>query len=147
MESYRERFELAVQEIESLTRANEEVRHLESALEQNRSEKAKLYENLTNLQSIVELESQIAVLLRERDKANEHSPDTPSSSGINQSAPTEHVAVQIELEGNHEKCRDKPTSDRPAKSREKNCGGISFSSELELLWRNLSKWWGTLPRC
>ncbi|KHJ86107.1 hypothetical protein OESDEN_14152 [Oesophagostomum dentatum] len=51
---------------------------------------------------IVELESQIAVLLRERDKANEHSPDTPSSSGINQSAPTEHVAVQIELEGNRE---------------------------------------------
>ncbi|VDM74220.1 unnamed protein product, partial [Strongylus vulgaris] len=134
MESYRERFELAVQEIESLARANEEVRHLEAALEQNRSEKAKLYEELTNSQTyidriviekdallsqltalngqlddrtnrlrqageakmdttlrIVELESQIATLLHERDQSTEHNPELPSTSGLSRAAPTEHV--------------------------------------------------------
>ncbi|CAJ0608658.1 unnamed protein product, partial [Cylicocyclus nassatus] len=145
MEFYRERFELAAQEIESLARANEEVRHLEAALEQNRAEKAKLYEELTNSQSyidrivtekdallaqltalngqldertnrlrqageakmdttlrIVELESQVASLLREREQSAEHNPDIPSSSGVNQTPPVEHVAVQIEsMEQSH----------------------------------------------
>ncbi|EYC13145.1 hypothetical protein Y032_0045g1292 [Ancylostoma ceylanicum] len=141
MESWRERFELAAQEIESLTRANGEVRHLEAALEQSRSEKESLYGELNTLQSyvdrvaaekdallaqlanlsgqldernnrlrqageskmdttlrIVELESQIAALTRERDNAA-HSPDAPSSSGMGGChPPTEHVAVQIEFE-------------------------------------------------
>ncbi|EPB73899.1 hypothetical protein ANCCEY_07009 [Ancylostoma ceylanicum] len=47
---------------------------------------------------IVELESQIAALTRERDNAA-HSPDAPSSSGMGGChPPTEHVAVQIEFE-------------------------------------------------
>ncbi|RCN49385.1 hypothetical protein ANCCAN_04470 [Ancylostoma caninum] len=133
MESWRERFELAAQEIESLTRANGEVRHLEAALEQSRSEKESLYGELNNLQSyvdrvvtekdallaqlanlsgqldernnrlrqageskmdttlrIVELESQIASLMRERENAA-HSSDAPSTSGVGGCpAPTEH---------------------------------------------------------
>lgn len=46
----------------------------------------------------MELESQIAALLRERDNAA-HSPEATSSSGVGGCpAPTEHVAVQIEFE-------------------------------------------------
>ncbi|PIO77795.1 viral A-type inclusion protein repeat-containing domain protein [Teladorsagia circumcincta] len=170
MESLRKRLELAVQEIESLTRSNEEVRHLEAALEKSRIEKSTLYDelssqrsmldrvlaekdallaqltalngqldertnrlrqageakmdttlrqvikrcsrvefkhNVRNIFRIVELESQITALLRERDKIVEQDPETPSCSGLeeNRSAfrmiPTEHVAVQIENEAEH----------------------------------------------
>ncbi|ETN81097.1 hypothetical protein NECAME_08718 [Necator americanus] len=144
MESWRERFELAAQEIESLTRAIGEVHRLEAALEQGNSERTALYQKLTTLQSyvdqvvaekdallaqlaalngqldertnrlrqvgeakmdttlrIVELESQIAALLREREAA-ECSPDVPLSNGVSNSTPTEHVAVQIEFEDGQE---------------------------------------------
>ncbi|KAK6054611.1 hypothetical protein COOONC_07883 [Cooperia oncophora] len=148
MESLRKQLELAVQEIESLTRSNEEVRHLEAALEKSRIEKSDLYDELSSQRSmldrvlaekdallaqvttlngqldertnrlrqageakmdttlrIVELESQIAAILRERDTSAEHNQDQPSCSGLGadqpplKTIPIDHVAVQIENEG------------------------------------------------
>ncbi|VDP53481.1 unnamed protein product [Heligmosomoides polygyrus] len=146
MESLRSRFELAAQEIESLTRSIEEVRHLESALEKSRTEQTALYEELTSQRSlldrvlaekdalldqltalngqldertnrlrqvgeakmdttlrIVELESQVAALLRERDGVAGESEFNRASCNeltANISGPgaesAKQVAVQIE---------------------------------------------------
>ncbi|VDL77106.1 unnamed protein product [Nippostrongylus brasiliensis] len=150
MESWRSKFELAAQEIESLNRSIGEVRHLEAALEMSRSEQTTLYEELSSQRSmldrvlaekdalleqltalngqldertnrlrqageakmdttlrIVELESQIASLLRERENPIMTGSDNPSEPSVSaapvsqletRSTATEHVAVQIEIE-------------------------------------------------